>query len=80
MRRDLELRLRAVEVARSGRIEIWVRQGDGLVQSLGGEQMTFEEAEALCRAAGTIPMFISETDARLLMRSDLERSLAHVET
>ena len=65
MRRDLELRLRAVEVVGSGRIEIWVRQDDGLVRSRRGDQMTFEEAEALCRAAGTIPMFITETDARL---------------
>jgi hypothetical protein len=65
MRRDLERRLRAVEVAGSGRIEIWVRQDDGLVRSLGGEQMTFEEAEALWRAAGTIPVFFSETDLLL---------------
>ena len=65
MRRDLELRLRAVEVVGSGRIEIWVRQDDGLVRSPRGDQMTFEEAEALCRAAGTIPMFITDTDARL---------------
>jgi hypothetical protein len=45
MRRDLELRLRAVEVAGSGRIEIWVHQDDGLVRSRRGEQMTFEDAE-----------------------------------
>jgi hypothetical protein len=47
MRRDLERRLRAVEAAGSGRIEIWVRRDDGLVRSPRGEQMTFEEAEAL---------------------------------
>jgi hypothetical protein len=44
MRRDLERRLRTVEVAGSGRIEIWVSQDDGLVRSPHGEPMTFEEA------------------------------------
>jgi len=65
MRRDLELRLRAVEVVGSGRIEIWVRQDDGLVRSPRGDQMTFEEAEALWRAVGTIPVFFSEADLDL---------------
>ena len=65
MRRDLERRLRAVEVAGSGRIEIWVRQDDGLVRSPRGEQMTFEEAEALARALGTIPVFMVEGDQDL---------------
>lgn len=65
MRKDLERRLRAVEVAGSGRIEIWVRQGDGLVRGPRGEQMTFEEAEALGRAVGTIPVFFSEIDMHL---------------
>jgi hypothetical protein len=65
MRRDLERRLRAVEVAGSGRIEVWVRQDDGLVRSPRGEPMTFEEAEALWRAVGTIPVFFSETDLHL---------------
>jgi hypothetical protein len=65
MRKDLERRLRAVEVAGSGRIEIWLHQGDGLVRGPRGEQMTFEEAEALGRAVGTIPVFFSETDLRL---------------
>jgi hypothetical protein len=65
MRRDLDLRLRAVEVAGSGRIEIWVRQDDGLVRSPRGKPMTFEEAEALWRAAGTIPVFLGETDLDL---------------
>jgi hypothetical protein len=45
MPRDVELRLRAVQVAGSVRIEIWVQQEDGLVRSPRGEQMTFEEAE-----------------------------------
>jgi hypothetical protein len=65
VRRDLERRLKAVEVAGSGGIEIWVRQGDGAVRGPRGEQMTLEEAETLARAAGKIPIIISETDARL---------------
>ena len=65
MRRDLELRLRAVEVVGSGRIEIWVRQDDGLVRSPRGDQMTFEEAEALWRAVGPIPVIFSEGDLDL---------------
>ena len=63
--RDLERRLRAVEVAGSGGIEIWIQQGDGTVRGPQGEQMTREEAEALGRATGTFPIFCSETDARL---------------
>ena len=65
MRRDLVRRLRAVEVAGSGRIEIWVRQDDDLVRSPRGEQMTFEEAEGLCRVVGTIPFFLTEADLNL---------------
>ena len=65
MRRDLELRLRAVEVVGSDRIEIWVRQDDGLVRSPRGDQMTFEEAEALWRAVGPIPVIFSEGDLDL---------------
>ena len=65
MRRDLELRLRAVEVAGPGGVEIWVRQDDGLVRSPRGELMTFEEARALARALGTIQVFIPEGDQDL---------------
>lgn len=65
MRRDLERRLRAVEVAGSGRIEIWIYQDDGLVRRLGGEPMTFEEAEPLWRAGGAIPIQIMEGDENL---------------
>jgi hypothetical protein len=65
MRRDLERRLRAVEVAGSGKTEIWVRQDDGLVRSPRGEQMTFEEAKALWRAVGAIPVLFSEEDLDL---------------
>ena len=63
--RDLERRLRAVEVAGSGAIEIWIHQGDGTVRGPRGEQMTREEAEALARAAGTFLDVVSEVDARL---------------
>jgi hypothetical protein len=52
--RDLERRLRAVEVAGSGAIEIWIHQGDGTVRGPRGEQMTGEEAEALGRATRTV--------------------------
>ena len=65
MRRDLELRLRAVEVAGSGGVEIWVRQDDGLVRSPRSKPMTFEDAEPLWRAGGTFPVFFSETDLDL---------------
>ena len=65
MRRDLERRLRAVEVAGSGKIEIWVHQDDGLVRGPCGEPITFEEAEARWRAVGTIPIFASEADLSL---------------
>jgi len=58
MRRDLECRLRAVEVAGSGGIEIWIHQSDGTVRGPRGEQMTREEgahleaATELARAHG----------------------------
>jgi hypothetical protein len=54
MRRDLECRLRAVEVAGSGRIPGSLRR-----------KMTFEEAEALWSAVRTIPVLLSETDLNL---------------
>jgi hypothetical protein len=65
VRRDLERRLRAVEVAGSGGIEIWIDQGDGTVRGPHGEQTTREEAETLGRGAGTFPIFLGEIDARL---------------
>ena len=65
MRGDLERRLRAVEVAGSGGIEIWIHQSDGTVRGPRGEQMTREEADALARAPGTCMTTISETDAQL---------------
>jgi hypothetical protein len=65
MRGDLERRLRAVEVAGSGGIEIWTDQGDGTVRGMGDEQMTFENTEALGRFAGKFAIVIREVDARL---------------
>ena len=58
--RDLERRLRAVEVAGSGAIEIWIHQGDGTVRGPRGEQMTCDEAEALGRATRTVTVFFTE--------------------
>jgi hypothetical protein len=65
MRRDLERRLRILEIPESGGIEVWFHQGDGTVCGPRGERLTREEAEALARTAGSIPIFFSETDARL---------------
>jgi hypothetical protein len=65
VRRDLERRLRAVEVAGSGGIELWYAQDDGTVRGPNGERMTHEEAEALWLATGKIPIVISELDANL---------------
>jgi hypothetical protein len=45
MRRDLERRLRAVEVARPGGVEIWVDQGDGTVRGPHGEADYARRAE-----------------------------------
>jgi hypothetical protein len=65
MRRDLEHRLRAVERKGSGGFEIWIYQRGGIVRGPHGEQMTREEAESRCRAAGKFAHFCSETDMRL---------------
>jgi hypothetical protein len=65
MRRDLERRLRAVEVAGSAGIEIWIEQGDGTVRGPHGEQMTREEVDALTRLPGIYLITISEADALL---------------
>jgi hypothetical protein len=65
MRRDLERRLRAVEVAGSTGFEIWIEQGDGTVRGPHGEQMTRDEADALMRATGICLITISEADALL---------------
>ena len=66
MRNDLKRRLRAVEIARSGGVEMWVEQEDGMVRSLDNEQIvTREEAEARARVTRSILIFCSETDARL---------------
>ena len=66
MRNDLKRRLRAVEIARSGGVEMWVEQEDGMVRSLDNEQIvTREEAEARARLTRSILIFCSETEARL---------------
>jgi hypothetical protein len=65
MRRELERRLRALEAARSGGIDIWVQLGNGMVRGLLGEEIPYEEAEELSRAAGNATFFISEVDSRL---------------
>ena len=66
MRNDLKRRLRAVEIARSGGIEIWVKQDDGMARSLDGKQIaTCEEAEERARATGTTLIFFSELDLLL---------------
>ena len=65
VRRDLERRLRAVEVAGSGGVEFWIYQGNGMVRGRKGQQMTREEAETQCRAAGKFAHFWSKTDMRL---------------
>ncbi len=65
MRRDLEFRLRALEVAGPRVLEMWIHQRDSTVRGPRGEQMTREEAEALGRAAGKFLFFTNETDARL---------------
>jgi hypothetical protein len=64
VRRDLERRLRVVEMAGSG-IEVWIEESDGTVRGPHGKQMTRDEAEALARATGTCMITISETDAQL---------------
>ena len=66
MRNDLKRRLRAVEIARSGGVEMWVEQEDGMVRSLDNEQIvTREEAEARARLTRSILIFCSEAEARL---------------
>jgi hypothetical protein len=67
MRRDLERRLRLVEIAgaRTGGIHIWIDQGDGAVRDLQGKEMRREEAEALASVSGSLALVISEADAQL---------------
>jgi hypothetical protein len=66
VRRDLERRLRAVEVAdtRADGFELWIGQGDGTVRGPSGELLTCEELEARRRATGRFLFVISQTDAR----------------
>jgi len=63
VRRDLERRLRAIELKRSAGFEYWICQRDGMVRGPHGEQMTREAAESRCRSAGKLAF--CETDMRL---------------
>jgi len=67
--RDLERRLRAVEVAGSGAIEIWIHQGDGTVCGPRGERLArqaFDHAHPPGRACGGgLVLVIDAQDALL---------------
>jgi len=71
LRRDLERRLRQIEVAdvRSDRIEIWVDQGDGTVCGPRGERLArqaFDHAHPHGRACGGgLVLVIDAQDALL---------------
>ncbi len=67
MRRDLERRLRKIEIAdaRTDGFELWIGQGDGMVRGPSGELLTCEELEARRRTTGRLLFVISQTDARL---------------
>ena len=65
MRRDLERRLRAVEVSGSGGFIYLICQGDSTVRGPNGEQTTREEFEARARLTGTSIYFASKIDALL---------------
>jgi hypothetical protein len=67
MRKNLERRLRLVEIAGAGAggIEIWIDQGDGMVRDLEGKEMTPEEAAGLASDSGILALVISKADARL---------------
>ena len=75
MRRDLERRLRAVEVAGSGSIEIWVHQGGGTVRGPRDEHMTFEKA----RHYGALSGQSQSSSAKWTYAFDFERRLARAE-
>jgi hypothetical protein len=68
MERDLERRLRRVEIAGVGSdaIEIWIDQGDGFICGPRGERLTREEAEARGCGARKFTIVIGEVgDERL---------------
>jgi hypothetical protein len=64
MRRDLERRLQALEVAGSNEPEMWFERDDGMVCG-HGKLMTYEEAEALYRVSRPVPIFLNKIDSRL---------------
>jgi hypothetical protein len=65
MRRDLERRLRAVELEGSRGYELWIHQGDGIVRGPSGSLLTCEELEIRRLVSGKLLFVMSETDARL---------------
>ena len=67
MRRNLEHRLRKIEIAdaRADGFELWIGQGDGMVRGPSGELLTREEVETRRRTSGRFLFVISAVDARL---------------
>ena len=65
MRRNLEHRLRALEVVGSGHLVICTEKGDGTFCGPHGERTTWEEAQALWRATGRVPILLRKVDAGL---------------
>jgi len=67
MRRELERRLRGLELASSGpaKIEIWIAQWDGILRGPNGEHLT-EEAFRRLHPEGSSGVFIiSPADSEL---------------
>jgi hypothetical protein len=67
MRRDLERRLRAVELAgaRYNGVELWIDQGDDTFRGPSGELLTGEGVEARRRTSGRFLLVMNKTDALL---------------
>ena len=72
MRRDLERRLRAVEIAEPARsiaIEYWIFEGDGMVSGPRGERMTrdaFNHLQSRGRPPSGAMMVLSYPEDELL--------------
>jgi hypothetical protein len=67
MRRDLERRLRRLEIAyaKSNRIEIWIKQGDGTLRCTNGGFMTRKAFYRLHPPGSDGVIVINAIDARL---------------
>jgi hypothetical protein len=67
MRRDVDRRLRRLEMAYAGapRIEIWVEQGDGTLRCTSGECITRETFDQRYPPESEGVFVIDATDARL---------------